>query len=316
MSYGTYTHVFTFTLLLIGNVYVLWQITRKSLRFKYWHFLVAQVFIIVAFLPLVPLTVTHVANDKARVLLNFSNLGPFYYLKSLGRALFRYACGFIFSTPGERFRDALQTAPAQTSFYAAFIIIALLGIALACRGWVGLSRQKLPTHPLAFGLLFVIGLLFAALTLDNALPRQLTLAAPFFFVMIGSGAALLRRRWMILAAICLWAGNLVLYIPYAQADRLPYSSPRWRHIAAFLNENVQSDEVVLLTYGSREGYYTLKYYQSNQCKGKLLFARRPQMFENMPLRRDNQTARWPATLNRTPPWPMSSSGPAAVAESG
>jgi len=229
----------------------------------------------------VPLTSEHVTESKSRVLLTLSNLGPFYYLKSEGRTLFRYALGFIFASPGERFTETLQTTPVQTLIYLAFIVITLFGLALACWGWIELSRQKVPTHPLAFGLFFIVGLLLIALTMDNALPRQLTLAAPFFFVMIGCGAALRRRKWTTIAAICLWVGNLVLYIPYARADTLPYSSPRWRHIAAFLNENVQPDEAVIVLYGSRDGYYTLKYYQ---CKSDLFFARRAQMAENMPLR--------------------------------
>jgi uncharacterized membrane protein len=281
LSYGCYSHIFAFTLLLSANCYILWMKALKEMRFQYWRYLLVQALIFLIYLPQLVITLSQVSVRSYTLIQNFQNLGPKYYLIGLLRTLYRYSVGYIFDAPGTRFFDMLQTDPVMAVLGLFGILVTLAAVFFTIWGLIKIYRIKRDRNLLIFGVAFVLLLLVASLTFDDALPRQLAHIAPFFFIILIAGIGSLESRLQYMAYVLILAGNLILYIPYVSADTFPFSTLRWKYIAEYLNERVGENEMVFVNAGTRDGYYTLKYYG---CQCELKFPGRKHMIEDMPVK--------------------------------
>jgi 4-amino-4-deoxy-L-arabinose transferase-like glycosyltransferase len=279
--YGTYTHVFTFALLAAGNLFLLWLAMGRKVRIKYWRYVLVQVGIAVAYLPLAATTAQMVALRRETMQVNFSHISPYYYVYNMIRNFFRYSVGYTFGAPGEGLAATYAENPSKAVFLVFGCALVIAGSLPVLAGLYRLYRDRLRSFPLIFLTVFVPFLLFVALTLDNALPRQLSLAAPFFYIGLSAGLFSLPKAWLKICAGLILAGNILLYIPYARCRTIPYTNAYWRGLSAYLSENVPPQDLVLVFFGQRDGYYTLKYYR---CTAHLRFARKPHMSEDMPLK--------------------------------
>lgn len=278
---GIYTHIFTFALLAAGNLFLLWLALGKKVRIKYWRYLLVQAGIALAYVPLAATTVQMVALRRETLQLNFSHISPYYYIYNIFRNLFRYSVGYTFGAPGEGFAATYAENPTKALFLLFSCALVIAGSLPVLVGLYRLYRDRLRSFPIIFLIVFVPFLLFVALTLDNALPRQLSLAAPFFYIALAAGIFSLPKTWLKFSTGLILAGNFLLYVPYARCDTIPYTNANWRALSAHLSEKVPPEDLVMVFFGQRDGYYTLKYYR---CTAKLRFARKPHMFEDMPLK--------------------------------
>ncbi|TKJ37949.1 hypothetical protein CEE37_13375 [candidate division LCP-89 bacterium B3_LCP] len=281
ISLGCYSHIFAFTLLLAGNFYfLLLKISRKS-ALTYRYYLFVQIAVILIYLPQLTQTFDQVGMRSYTLSKVFDRLGPIYYAVGTMRTFYRFSVGSIFAMPGVGFVKIFKINPQMAALGIAGLLTMFGGI--LCAIW-GLTRhfvRRRHTEFAIFGFSFVILLLLVSLTLDDAKPRQLAHVAPFFIVMIAGGVGLLEKKWKVLAISLILSGTIALHIPYAMSETYPFSTFRWDNIAAYLNENVDDEDVVFINAGTREGYYTLKYYG---CDRNLRFAGREHMSEDMPVR--------------------------------
>jgi uncharacterized membrane protein len=281
LTCGAYCHIFAFTLLLSGNCYFLGLKLFRKHRVHYLRYLLVQAITFLLYLPQLITTINQVSVRGYTLIQNIHSLGLKYYLIGLCRTLYRYAAGVLFDAPGSRFFDTLQRDPFTAGMGLAGNLLVGLAMVLTVWGLVRFYKNRENSDLLIFFAAFGAVPLVASLTIDDALPRQLSHVAPYFVLALSAGIGALGDRFRRSAIVLILLGSLALYIPYSLSDTFTFSTARWKHISEYLNDHVGEEELVYVNAGTREGYYTLKYYG---CRCELKFPGRKHMAEGMAVR--------------------------------
>ncbi len=122
-------------------------------------------------------------------------------------------------------------------------LLALVVAVLGAFGLVHLARRRTALAVLALALVTLpLGLIALSAVTPMWMPRFVLWSAAPFFVLAGTGLALLPRRWQMPVASAVVLAALVNLRPYYREE----TKPRWDLAAATLQAGLQEDDLVLV----------------------------------------------------------------------